>query len=439
MPNTAANPVQLPNGGAIHNGECYNRCVYTVLLGALLDGEAISIVDPNNGDYQIRGKLFVNNTEWVDGGFRDGLFLRPIESTFPFQIRIPGSVAATSVNITGFFPPNLAAAITFQSVDVDIDANFNPSAQVLIRTQYQWPFKFATSGFDIQAQNSGIRSQIQLLSDCPDPGAISDDGQDGTTVEPCDQIWKIDLTPNSQQCQLDGTYTINNLKIECQPAFGGDCAATVNTPRVNIDFVLDSEDFCANILDDVEISATLTAYNDVDLTDESRNFIPDQRMFFKSVINSPSVSIDEAKLKSMSITFGNSGSRVLQYDIESPALMPTVQGLDVTNIAPSNTEVGFSFLLTDPPFTLPVDGSQDFVVDVVLEVTYVDVIDENNNPLLLLQVGATGTLVPMRASTSATLFADRDIGSDASTASSFVASDFGVAAIIGVVGAAFLI
>jgi hypothetical protein len=415
--------VALPDG-TLHNAGCYDRCVYTAGLQEIMAGAGVGISN-NNDVLTARSKLLVNNTEEVrvtaPGSDREIIEDRIIVSTFVYEIKLPLVTTGTTTDITGFFPPNRLALITLQSVTVNVE-NLQPAGTVLIRTQYQWPFKFAPgTTLAVQAQN-GIATTATLLTDCADPGIAANTGRDGTNVAPCDQIWRISLTPsvtNPQQCQLDGTYTITGFQITCQPAFGTDCAAVDETAQIQ--FTLDSENFCPNLLEDVQISATLEAFNDAALTDNSRNFLQDDMIYFKAVVTSNQVTIESATLRTMSVTFDSTGAadRRLQFDAAAaPPLSADVQALNTADGLASATELSFEFQLTDGPFDLPVDGSHEFAVDVEIDVTYVGV--SATNPLLLeerrvLLQASSGPAASARARANGAVAALDDGASSAST------------------------
>jgi hypothetical protein len=432
QPGTQGDPVRLPDG-TLHNAGCYNRCVYKVNLQELMAGEATA-TSTQNDFLRILGKMNVGNNEtftvFAGQGTRNETITRDIESAFIFEIGLPLVTSGTTTNLTGLFPPNRLAAIILQSVDVQIDGLI-PTGRVLILTQFQWPFKLevdGSTGLVVQAQN-GIPTTATLLQDCADPGLDAAPGRDGTNVELCNQVWEVILKPGvqrPQQCQLDGSYKITGFLSTCQPAYS-DCPIATPVDE-SISFILDSENFCPNVLEDIQLTATLEAFNDAALTDSSGNFLQDDMIYFKSVVISNQVSIESATLKSMTVTFDSTStnpSRRLQYDVDSlPPVAAEVVDFNPTDGLTSATELSFEFRLTDPPFTLPVDGSQQFSVDIEIDVTYVGI--SASNPLLLeerrmlLQAGS-GTEASTRARASGAV-SPKDGGASSASATGAAAA-----------------
>jgi hypothetical protein len=380
------NNVQLPNG-ELHAAECYNQCTVTSSWTDFMAGTERFVDDSNPAETQVRGKLHTNNTEIFH--LRDTAYTRPVVSEFPFEITFPTTVTADLNELEVFLPPALDALLTLQSVDVDL-TNLDVDGRAQVVTSLQWPFRFKKGQNEYNVtisstkNNAAMDATVQLITDCSDPGVVDDSAGDNGNVRPCNQLWEIQLTPGASTCELDGVYRLDFL-AECQPAFstGGSKCPLVG-PSGSLEnnggymvFALDSEYFCPELIEEVSISAGLSAFKDAQLTVPATNFLLGQDIWFLATVTSTKVTLVDTRIHAISIAYGNSPPRT-EYSVEKTAAcangyLPIGSSCRLVDFAIDNTGASvaqFNFKLTDPPFEPPVDGSQDFQITVLIDVQF---------------------------------------------------------------------
>src|SRR5690606_8030427 len=112
----------------------------------------------------------------------------------------------------------------------------------------QWPFRYANP---VVMVPSGF---IPTLTDKTNYEVSCGAGK------PCTQVWQLHLDIKPGVCTLTGNYVFK-WNQTCHPDFIEDCPLDYNSNTVdNATVTIISEDFCAKVIIDIELSGTITTY-----------------------------------------------------------------------------------------------------------------------------------------------------------------------------------
>jgi len=339
---------------------------------------------------------------------------RAIHSELPFIVKFPKQTSASVSNLSAFQPPNVLAAIIRQEVRLDVSAVTDVDAKVRLFTSTQWPFRLETSSATVNSIPNVAGLSVDSFAnvvDCNDPGTADVPNPSVNDADACSQEWLLDLQVDATQlCELDGSYSVQ-FAAECYPSFSAqtDCPLVqddqgqINNQFV-VDFVLDSEDFCAKVVDSVDVSASIAVYKDLAHVISASNFINGQTAYFVATATSSKVTIAKVSVDDIVVEVSDPATSYAFYTDGangadwSAALNLAVQNSD-NPVNGNDDQAWFQFVVTDPPFSAPVDGSVDFSVTVVLNVEFKDaqglalldrVVMKFGNEASLLQSGRSG-------------------------------------------------
>jgi len=224
-----------------------------------------------SGNYLVfEGIMIINNKEKVGilANNRPIDIVRTLTNNLIFQILYPIDINITSNNVTVYAAVNVIAAIISSTFTVDINA-IPGVARVTLLTTVQYPFKMiepVTVGGD---PNRFSLTQTQIF----DPAYVCADNNNY-----CAQLWDIVVTPNPNECNYDGDYMFN-FTLDCR-ASQTNCPLDLNTNTGAISFVLESGDFCPQVIESIDLAGTLKSYSSDTHTNLKSSFVVDQTVYF---------------------------------------------------------------------------------------------------------------------------------------------------------------
>jgi cell division septation protein DedD len=211
-----------------------------------------------------RGQVIIHNQE-----FTSTEEWRIIVSVLRVKLRFQRYVTVSSElqNITN---PNIQkAAITRQIVAIELGA----PALVEIGTLLFWPFKLYTFQFGV------IPSKVETF-------VASNDNCTSRYGDDCRQYWRTSLNLKRGTCTLDGTYAFN-FTVGCGECCLTNCTLDTTDSRVfNVEFKLQSENFCAEIVVDVAIVGNIRSYENATFVGSRAVFAVGKRAYYWIKINS---------------------------------------------------------------------------------------------------------------------------------------------------------
>uniref|UniRef100_A0A6C0C7L8 EGF-like domain-containing protein n=1 Tax=viral metagenome TaxID=1070528 RepID=A0A6C0C7L8_9ZZZZ len=305
------------------------------------------------GDYLVfEGIMIVNNKEKVGvlANNRPIDIVRTLTNNIIFQILYPTDITITSNNVTVYAVENVVAAITSAVFTVDINA-VPGLARVTLLTTVQYPFKMIEP-----IVLGGDTNRFALAhSQLSDPSYVcADDGNY------CAQLWDIVITPNPNECNYNGDYMFN-FTLDCQ-ASQTDCPLDAATNTGAISFSLESEDFCPQIVETIDLAGTLKSYSSNTHANLKSSFIVDQTVYFELELTSTKATIVNVVINTVTVAIWD-GSSVLLFDSGN-----TAEGSSLSLVVDDNNnnpKAYFQLQLVEGSFPVAVDGAEqiEFVVD----------------------------------------------------------------------------
>lgn len=304
------------------------------------------------------GEMIVENQEHV-GNISDD---RPIDvyrtiiSRLPFQVRYPKSISVVSENIRVFAEVSVEASITRQAFVSGIPA-LPGSAQVVLLTTVQYPFRIINPSVLLGDLSRFTLSRVEntLAAQCPDTlGSI------------CVQYWNFTILPNISQCNFDGDYDFN-FTLGCTPSRATNCPLDNNTNKGMIEFTLDSEDFCVDIVEDIDLSGSIGVYKDAGHTIVKKDFLPGQTVFMSGKTSSNKATIIRTVVNDIDVTLWN-GTTVNLYRFGLSSVMGNRLSLAVNNALAA--ESWLQFVVVDSVFAMPFDSFEVITFQIDFNVTY---------------------------------------------------------------------
>jgi hypothetical protein len=246
-----------------------------------------------NGDIVFTVDFSVRNRETLPA-VRGKVQNRTLEHKMPFQIVFPTSVSVSSSAVDVFAPVLTLGAVVRQAVIHAPGAI--PTAELEVFSSVQWPFVFTGASWSqLPSFASGT-----VPADTARAGYACVDGTDKFTGPACEQLWLSTLTLGPDQCKLDGTYEMQ-FGIACRAQRANDCPLDAATSTARFRFSLQSSYFCAQVVDSIGLSATLTSYLEAGRTTPKDDFLDTQVAYFRLPVTSDKASIFRTALWELSI------------------------------------------------------------------------------------------------------------------------------------------
>jgi hypothetical protein len=262
---------------------------------------------------------------------------------------------------------------------------------VEVFSSLQWPFRFNAS----QTTWSSLPNVIASAS-VPQLVARSGFACNANAVDAaCEQVWLGQLVPTAQACKLDGVYELQ-FGLECRPPRDADCPIDANTRTARFRFSLASSSFCASVVDQIGLSASIGTFADGgDLASAKDDFLDTQVVHARVAVRADKASLSRSVLVELSVQKLSAGSVVVKtLDLMDGGVLTGVgSALELATTAGGAARVGedsvvkFSFRLRTNAANL--DLAQDAIETAQLVAT-VRVQYANAGQVVVLGGGAAG-------------------------------------------------
>lgn len=365
--------------------DCYDTYTVDVAWANLVTECARGEEGGASGFVTFTCKIEVDAKETLDPIRSTGL-TREVHNEMPFIVKFPKQVTASVSNLSAFQPPNVLAAVIRQVVELDVSAVTDIDAKITLFTSTQWPFYLDTATMQVNSIPALITQDSFVNSvHCNDPQVTDAPNPTVNDALACSQQWILDLQVDATQlCEIDGDYQVE-FNARCQPSFLGqtDCPLVQDDQGqiqnvFTVDFTIDSENFCAQVVDTVDVAATLASFKDHAHAVAATNYIQGQTAYFVTKVSSTKVTVVSVDVDDIDfeITGGPSAGQYSLYvdGANAAGALPTTLSLVVEDSAATGVqdEAYFQFLIEGSIFDVPADGSSDFEVTVVLNVGFKD-------------------------------------------------------------------
>jgi len=202
------------------------------------------------------------------------------------------------------------------------------------------------------------------------------------------QTWRVLINPGTN-CVLNGIYTLINNHLEPSCISGSTCAAPIDPTYFS--FSILSDNFCATVVDNVDVEASLTSFSNAGLSASSTAFVISashpSRAYFLASATSSQVSVQSVTITGVSVSCSTIGTQVLYNSGLTTA--GTTFGVHVNGSS-------FSFLASTS-FSVAQDQQTSCTITANMQVAYVG----GGRKRMVLQ-----TQSPTASSTAFTLYSD---------------------------------
>lgn len=303
---------------------------------------------------EFEGEMILHNKEFVGGVGRLGPIERTRIDRLPFIVRFPRRIEVTGSKVLYDFP-KLYAAIVKQvfetesrepgTADVELLTSL-PKEYYLSLDSYTGP---AGHGFGVGGSTHG-------------QGACANQST------PCEQLWSWKISPDKAMCNINGDYQMK-FTVKCRPQYQSTCPLGTDN-KAQVDFTLESSNFCPQIIDDIDLSSTLQCYQDSGLTIEKGNFLEGQTVHFKATLSSQKATIVSTRVETIHSTHWD-GTRMELLNLNGNTIKGTALGLQVNNGIGAAVSA-FSYKLGVGVFDVNDDENDSVFTEAVVGVTYKD-------------------------------------------------------------------
>jgi fibro-slime domain-containing protein len=303
-----------------------------------------------------KGQVIIHNYEWLDN-FTEW---RSLQAVLRIKLCFQKFISVVNENITVFNQPNLSAAITRQIVAI----NLGEPAIIELVTVISNPYKLSDTASITKYPTGKLQNYtIEKPEDCNPSDAK------------CKQRWNLILQLTPETCTLDGDYRVNFTRI-CSSCPGNDPSSSLAI----VDFILTSENFCAEITVEVGLVGNLTAFEDEKFEKQRSSWTVGSRAYFLVYVNSelnrnssnPVVTFSQTKLITVHVRSNSNTSLPIRlFEFGNPTFDPTNDPkVDIKEITRTDKNyVGFSFVFTQELIS-QLSKDQPYVVGAEVQVTY---------------------------------------------------------------------
>jgi len=226
---------------------------------------------------------------------------------------------------------------------------------VQLLTSVQYPFMLTTG--DLTGDLSKFSMSVVGVenTDCDDTDAV------------CYQYWDFDILPFLGECDLNGDYVFS-FDMICQPSVDfEDCPLDDGTDSGHIDFTLESEYFCPQIIEDIDLSGALYSFEDYARTSHKGAFFLDDTIYLSAVVSSEKATIIQTTLSHYEITLWTNATIVLYNN--GNTLAGDLVDFQVTQSG-DGTQAHFEYTFDESLFPLDFDESGHITCSTVVDVVY---------------------------------------------------------------------
>jgi hypothetical protein len=330
---------------------CYNRFNYSIPWDVAVNCGWDVVVGTDQDVYS--ANVFVESLE-VIGAIRGYPVYRSVQTMVPISITFKKRLFISAI-ITVESHAALYTAILVKKYipGPPVSGDFD------FLTSLQYPYMMNTSApFSVVSVPTGLTasiSDISIAGECPS-GA------------PCVQKWRIPVGVTTA-CTFTGTYTIN-FKLQCHPSIVDPVNCPLDSTNNNAvaTLTVDSENFCVTAGINVGLIGTLKSYSDNAFTVQKSAYSHGNTAYFRASLASSQAFLTGCKI--ISVQWEDETSLVTQTLYSNSFI--TTEGInEVFALGPNDTSTAsFNFKLDPSWMPVPVDGSRNFNVSAIVEVSY---------------------------------------------------------------------
>lgn len=309
------------------------------------------------------GEAEVHNLEDVGQlGTRPHEIIRTFEHDLRFVVRFPRYIAVSQTGVQVFADVDVLASITEQMFDSN-ELLPPGKARVKMLTSVQYPFQL-TGPIAVSGDDTRFVMSVSGNTGNGGPECLDDPN------DYCVQFWDFMITPKSGECNFDGDYRLD-FKLKCKPSMIGDCPLDSDTDFGWIDFTLDSENFCARIIEDIDLSGQMTTYLEPARTTPKDDFLFDQTVYGKTSLSSSESTIVSTTIDEFWVTLWDNS--IVTFYLAGAT---TGDGNTVNFIVQDNTGVPedshFQFVVNPSIFDVDVDSFESVDLHAIVNVKFLN-------------------------------------------------------------------
>jgi hypothetical protein len=230
-------------------------------------------------------------------------------SSLTLEVVFPLSVNVTS-NPVDVFAPVLALSAVTSEVMVSNVNQAHPSATVQLYTQVEWPFQLTAPRW--VSMPTGVVQAIAPFEMNANSAAYPCANAVGAL---CEQNWGLQLgLPGT--CFLSGTYTLRTT-IVCRELRASSCPLDAAVNTADFSFTLTSPSLCTQVVQTLDLSATLKSYKDAAHTVLKADFVEPEVLYFQAPTSSKQASISMTEIVDVRV-LRPSGAVVVLLDGSDP-------------------------------------------------------------------------------------------------------------------------
>jgi len=287
--------------------------------------------------------------------YRPTPIVRSILSVLPFIVQYPKHITVNLNDVRIYSAISVLASITNQEFISNID---NPPgiANITLLTSVQYPYVLEFSS--ITSQQVGLTiDYINSNNNCP-------------TSSTCTQNWYFNIIPDKNMCNIDGLYTFNFTLI-CQTT---NCPLDSSTNTGYIEFLLQSSNICPEIVETIDLTGSMTSYEEIQHLNIKDDFLPHQTIYFEVDVNSTKATITSSTISYFSVILWNNVEVILYQNNAN-----TLSGNNVAFSITPGVYSCYSQLNVIPQiFPVPQDQSQNVEFHAIVDVQFFNTAKKRN-------------------------------------------------------------
>jgi len=228
----------------------------------------------------------------------------------PFRISWPQQITIVAQEITSFAQMLILYAVIEQQI---YEINFDPQSleefgimDLTVKTQTQWPFGLRNHTDPVAPALvkivSGEAESIEFIQHGTHYSQCQNDGV--TEFQYCEQEWYLRITP--QLCDISGSYTLEFWaecfdQTECpldndawNPTYA--TKLTSNAYSGLLDFSIQAQEFCPQVLDEVYVKGYIEKYINWDFTEVAvpgTNLFSNDHVYFEVTFRTASLKTNQ--------------------------------------------------------------------------------------------------------------------------------------------------
>lgn len=333
-----------------------------------------------NFPMKYRGAVYVYSEQELAGDiYTSTSFTRESINPLPWEVIIQKTVSIVTTEIEIYAAIETQLVLVTHAVLIDalqvLLGHLEIHAELSVATTIQWPFhiiNMAVTTNSTQLAVDDVYGVVETI-ECSNPDPLLEESDN----DPCTQHWAFKtesvgaMEEGCPGCILEGWFLLA-WDVECfDDILPVDCPIDDDTDNGDGAVKLTTGDICPEIVDEVELTGTLNAYED-DLRDDEKNaFFYGQIAYFEASMSSDELDVIWSQLEKVQVTYALDTDIV--YDRET-GLIDGDCAMTLDDPDADDNEVWFHFTPTNTVGTVFNNvarfESEDFTVDATIQVRY---------------------------------------------------------------------